>query len=183
MNRVFTGGSMLLASLLLAALPAQSVAQRAAESERVTFPFPKTQAPKFVDDQTGTGHDGALSRWVWTGESIDNWVEALEVVNVRRPDVPPALEDAFRAAITSRQSYCPDATGRVISSDSTSVLYEITTVGCAGRSDEVSLTRVVYGRNQVFSLIYTNKDPVQAYARRADWIKVLSEARVEGGGE
>lgn len=183
MNRATTGGTILLASLMLAALPGQSVAQRAPEPERVTFPYPKAQSPRFVDDQTGTGHDGALSRWVWTGESIDNWVEALEVVNVRRPDVPPALEEAFRSAIASRQSYCPEATGRVITSDSTSVLYEITTVGCAGRSDEISLTRVVYGRNQVFSLIYTNKDPLQAYAKRADWIKVLSEAKVEGGGE
>lgn len=184
MNRAFAAGSVLLAGMMLAALPGQSAAQRAPEPERVTFSFPKDPgSPKFVDDQTGSGQDGALSRWVWTGESIDNWVEALEIVNVRRPDVPPALEDAFRAAIASRQSYCPQATGRVIASDSTSVLYEIATRGCAGRPDEISLTRIVYGRTQVFSLIYTNKEPAQAEAKREEWVKVLTGAKVEGGSE
>lgn len=183
MNRAFAAGSVLLASLLLAAIPQQGVAQAPAGPERVTFPFPKDPGgPKFVDDQSGSREDGALSRWVWNGESIDNWVEALEIVNVRRPDIPPALEEAFRAAVASRQSYCPGSTSRLISSDSTSILYEITTRYCLGHADEISLTRIIRTPTQVFSLIYTNKAPDRADAKRQDWIRVLSEAKIEGGG-
>jgi hypothetical protein len=127
---------------------------------------------------TFTIQDAYLTRFVFTGESIDNWTESLETFNPWRKDFPPNPEEAFNSMVQQRKQKCPDSTPNVISKDNTSVLYEIRTSNCAPHPDEHSINRILYGNTDVFVLIYTNKIKELQVSSREEWIKILSQAKI-----
>ena len=119
-----------------------------------------------------------MLRFVWQGESVDRWSEALEVRSTWRADMPDTPVQAYRDAMQARLQACPETTGRVISRDAGSILYEISTVNCAGRPDELSLTRVIYGAQEVFSVVYNHLASAPP-SDHDEWLKVLAAARVD----
>ncbi len=148
-------------------------------AEHITFSIPKDGQPKHVKDYSIQPGEAYLTRFVWQGESIDNWTEALEVFNTWRRNFPPTVDDAYKKAIDLRKKKCPDSTFNIISQDASSILYEIRTTNCPPNPDENSLTRTIYGNNNVFSLIYTNKTKEMPKEKRDEWTTILSNARIE----
>jgi len=119
-----------------------------------------------------------LTRIVWEGKSIDDWTEALEVFNTWRKKSPPTPEELYNSAIEHRIKVCPESTINVISKNASSMLYEIKTINCPSHPDEHSITRILYGKTNVFSLIYTNKIKDIPKETRDEWIGILSEAKI-----
>ena len=182
-------GSVLLTGVLLtgwAATPAAQAPPAAdQETEYLVLPVQLEAPPAFMEEyslgrkgffrRTERGH---MLRFVWQGESVDRWTEGLEVRSTWRADMPDTPVQAYRDAMQARLQACPETTGRVISRDAGSILYEISTVNCAGQADEQSLTRVLYGAREVFSLVYSHRAPAPP-ADRDEWLKVLAAARVD----
>jgi hypothetical protein len=147
--------------------------------ETVTFPPPGEAGPKFVKTFVVVPRQVELTRWVWDGASIDDWTEALEIVNSLRRNSPPTPAEAVRTLVDLRVARCPGATSRVLHQDESSVLYEVVTIDCPPHPDEHSINRLIYGPREVFSLIYTNKVNPLPLATRERWIDVLSRAALE----
>ncbi len=126
--------------------------------------------------------DAYVSRFVWEGESIDNWTEALEICNTWRKNLPPTPEGAYHLVMDIRKRMCPESTFSVINREASSMLYEIKTINCPAHPDEYSITRVLYGKSNVFSLIYTNKTKDLPRESREEWINILSGAIIKTGG-
>jgi hypothetical protein len=148
--------------------------------ETVTFPRPGEVGPKFVQTFAVVPRQVEVTRWVWEGESIDDWTEALEVVNTLRRNSPPSPAEAVQTLVDLRLARCPGATSRVLHQDESSVLYEVVTIDCPPHPDEHSINRLIYGPKEVFNLIYTNKVNPLPLATRERWIDVLSRATLQG---
>ncbi len=144
------------------------------EVETLSFTGPKMHkyAKRF------TLKEAYLTRLVWEGKSIDDWSEALEILNIWRKNYPPTPEEAYNFLIKDRKKLCPESTIKVISKNSSSILYEIKTVNCPPHHDENSITRILYGNTNVFILIYTKKTKDILKETREEWIKLLSEASI-----
>lgn len=117
-----------------------------------------------------------LTRLVFEGQSIDDWTEAFEIFNTWKKNYPKSPEDAYKQQLEMRKKMCTEASFHVISQDNNSILYEINTVNCPPNPDEHSITRLLYGRTNVFSLIYTNKTKDLSEEIRGKWVSILSEA-------
>ena len=153
--------------------------KQAQAGERLNFNFPTDLGvPKFSKKFTIKPKEMYLTRLVLEGDSIDNWTEALEIVNTWRKNYPPTIDNAYQETFEGRIKQCPESAFSVISKDSSSILYEIKTVNCQPNPDENSLTRMLYGNSDVFVLIYTNKVKETSKERRDGWIKALSEAKI-----
>ena len=123
-----------------------------------------------------------LTRFVYEGQSIEDWTEALEMFNTWKKNFPKSPEDAYKQQLEMRKKRCPEASFHVISQDNNSILYEINTVNCPPNPDEHSITRLLYGSTNVFSLIYTNKTKDLSEEIRERWVSILSEAYITTEG-
>lgn len=134
---------------------------------------------KYVKSFTITPQEAYLTRFVYEGESIDNWTEGLELFNTWKRNFPSTPEKAYNMLIDKRKKMCPEAKANVISQDNNSILYEVITINCPPHPDENSLNRILYGNTNVFHFIYTNKVRTLPTETRDDWIRVLSEAVIK----
>jgi hypothetical protein len=147
--------------------------------ETVTFPRPGEVGPKFIETFVIVPRQVELTRWVWDGASIDDWTEALEIVNTLRRNSPSSPAEAVQTLVDLRMARCPGAMSRVLHQDEFSVLYEMVTIDCPPHPNEHSINRLIYGPREVFNLIYTNKVNPLPLATRERWIDVLSRAALE----
>lgn len=172
-------GKRMLPFLMLFAGVLNGCATMGGPAEHITFSMPKDPQAKHVKEFTIQPREVYLTRFVMQGESIDNWTEALEVLNTWRKNYPATIDDAYKKAVDLRKKTCPESTFNVVSQDPNSILYEIKTVNCPPNLDENSLTRTLYGTRNVFILIYTNKTKEMPKEKRDEWIAILSGAKIE----
>jgi len=152
--------------------------KQAQAGERINFKFPTDLGMPKYSKEFRIEPEGRLTRLVLEGDSIDNWTEALEIINTWRKNYPPTIDNAYQIHIEGLQKSCPESTVSVISKDSGSILFERKTVNCQPRPDENALTRILYGNSDVFLLVYTNKVKELPKEKRDGWIKALSEAKI-----
>lgn len=152
--------------------------------ENLNFSMPKDSSGEvrqhkyFKEFDFGNAY---LMRFVFEGQSIDDWSEAMEVINTWKKNFPKSPEEAYKQVLEKRKKMCPEASFHVISQDNNSILYEIKTVNCPPHPDEHSITRLLYGRTDVFNLIYTNKTKDLPKETREEWIRILSDAWIRTG--
>lgn len=161
MRRVLTG--VCLAGVTLAA----------AASAQIRFGLPAGTAPVSIKEY----EDGPvlLTRFVLEGESQDAWTAALEVLEFSRKGQPGNATEWFEAYRASGDEHCPGATWTVVQQDKNSVLYERETGECDGNAPQHSLSRVLYGKKQVFLLIFTTHGGLSTEDRDL-WITTLGNA-------
>lgn len=147
--------------------------------EWLGFSLPKEKDVKFK--KSFNSRNAYLTRFVWEGQAIDNWTEVLEVFNAWRGNYPSAIEDLYKLSIDTRNKKCPDSIFNVINQDPNSILYEIKTINCPPNPDEHSITKLLYGRDNFFELIYTNKTKDLSKETREEWVRILSEAAIKTG--
>jgi len=152
--------------------------------ENVSFKPPKDwpkdgKYAKFVNSFTIGQGEAYLTRFVYEGESIDNWTEGFEIFNTWKKNFPPTPERAYNMLIKKRRNMCPEAKSNILNQDNNSILYEIVTINCPPHPDENSIIRILYGNTNLFQLTYTNKVRTLPLEKRDDWIRVLSEATIK----
>ncbi len=143
---------------------------------RESIRFSAKMTPKFVKGFPGQTVE--LTRFVLEGKSIDEWTEALETINALRAAYPPTLETFYNKNMELRKKTCPDSAFNIISQDPNSILYELRTKNCSFFPDQHSLTRVMYGKTNVWVLIYTNTVAELPTDKREEWIRYLSQANL-----
>jgi len=152
---------------------------QASGPERAEFDLPINKEIKNVGEFTLVKNKVYLNRFVFEGKSPDDWTEALDVINSWRRDSPKTPEGLYNSSRDSRIKNCPESTFDIIDTNPKSIFWETKTVNCTPHPDENSLTRILYGKKQVFTLIYTNKIKDIPKETRDEWMKILSKAKVK----
>jgi hypothetical protein len=144
-----------------------------ATSAQIRFGLPTGKAPVSIKEyEEGPA---LLTRFVLEGESQEAWTSALEVMELSKKGQPESAADWFAAYRASGDEHCPGATWAVVQQDKNSVLYERMTGECDGNPPQHSLSRVLYGKKQVFLLIFTTSGELSSEDRDL-WITTLGKA-------
>jgi hypothetical protein len=142
--------------------------------ENLKFSIP-TQ-PLFVKEVKEAGL--YVQRFVIEGESIDQWTEAVEILNFLKKNLPQNPELMYASLKEKREKCCPDTVTNIIEKDESSILYEMKTSNCPPNPDEHSITKILYGKINVFTLIYTAKVKELDAAKRDLCLNDLSSAYI-----
>jgi len=148
-------------------------------AEHLMYKMPEGKKPKLVKEFTIKPRESYLHLFVLEGEKIDNWAEALQVINTWRKNYPPTSEEAYNIFTEKGKKGCQNYTFNLISKDNNSVLYETLKYNCPPEPDQNSINRILYGNKDVFHLIYTNKVRNLPKETRDEWIRILTEAYIE----
>ncbi len=117
-----------------------------------------------------------LTRYVVEGTSADAWTEALELLNTWRDDQPRKVAGWYARFREFSDAKCPSQ-WTVIAEDKTSLTFERVTGTCAEHEAQQALYRVLYGKEQVFTLIATRKGGMDEVTR-ANWLTLLATAKI-----
>jgi hypothetical protein len=122
-----------------------------------------------------------LTEFVRKGQTATRWTELYTVLNFSRRgmEFPPEAGAMVEGLRRSRLDRCPRAAWTVLRSGPDDVLYEVKTRGCAELPDQHELGRVLYGKWNIFHLIYQARGRELAADRRAAWLDALSQARIK----
>jgi hypothetical protein len=143
---------------------------------KFSLTFPTKPEPLLVKEMKEPGL--YVQRFVIEGESIDKWTEAVEVFNYLRKNLPQNPELMYASLKEMREKRCPDTVTNIIEKDESSILYEMKTSNCSPNLDEHSITKILYGKINVFTLIYTAKVKELDAAKRDHWLNNLSSAYI-----
>lgn len=140
---------------------------------QIRFGLPAGKAPVSIKEY----EDGPvlLTRFVLEGESQDAWTSALEVVEFSKKGQPGSAVEWFDAYRANGDEHCPDGVWTIMQQDKNSVLYERETGECDGNAPQHSLSRVLYGKKQVFLLIFTTSSELSTEDRDL-WVTTLGNA-------
>ena len=127
--------------------------------------YTENRAPQYV-----------LTRFVVNGASATAWQEAFEVLNTMRRDEPRKPKQWLERLRKERDAACPGE-WHIIAEDDRSLTFERRTPDCPPHAAQTALYRVIYGPQQVFTLIATVKVDIPAESRTA-WLEVLASADV-----
>lgn len=142
--------------------------------ESVRFAMPSGVEPKFVQDYNyGIAF---ITRFVLQGNSIDDWTEAFEIVNAKKENYPDSPMEAYHKRVETRKKRCQEADFTIINQTPVSITYEVNSKKCPPLPDEQSINRVLYGKTNVFILIYTSRLPELMQKNHDSWLGTLSNA-------
>lgn len=140
--------------------------------ERITNPVPKGVKIKFHKDfDYGYVY---IRRFVIQGESVDEWSEAFEIINAYKILYPKTPQEYYKSMLEDRKKICSNVDASIIDQTPDSIIYEINSKNCLPFSDEHSLTKVLYGNTNIFTIIYTIKSPNITQETREAWLRSLS---------
>jgi hypothetical protein len=144
--------------------------------EKLIYVLPSGMEPKFVQDYDyGSVY---MIRFVMQGNSIDDWTEVFEVVNAMKSNYPKNPLEMYNQTVEKRKMRCQNAECSIINQTPESIIYEIKTKKCPPFPDEYSINRVLYGKTNVFLLIYTSRKPELLQKTRDEWMGILSKAHI-----
>ncbi len=129
----------------------------------------------YVEDKTPTY---VLQRFAidGTSASTSDWTEALEVLNTMRKAEPPTPA-AWYARLQSQGAHCPSQWTMIVQ-DKQSITVQRDSQACPQQPVQTGLYRVIYGKKQVFAMIYTNKRSMTA-EKRAQVLAMMASATIE----
>jgi hypothetical protein len=131
--------------------------------------------PKFV--KSTTEGQVLITRFVLEGSSADEWTEALEVLQYPKKSSPPTSSDMFEQLKALRSRECSSTTYEMFEQTKESMLWESRSTGChAPFPDQHAITRLIYGKSQVTTLIFTIAGKMQPETRD-EWTKLLAQAK------
>lgn len=117
-----------------------------------------------------------LTRFVLDGESGDDWVEALEILNTMRDKEPQTPALWYERFMKEGQAHCASAWSK-IDETADSITFERVSDDCPPHGAQHAIYKVMYSDKQVFTLIATRKGEMDAETR-GGWLAVMESASV-----
>jgi hypothetical protein len=148
------------------------------EIESTSFALDLQQPGKWAAAYRTRNPNTAQLQFVPRGETSNKWTELLTIKSFLKtlfPTVERALEIVRRDTLAG----CPTAAWNVVEQTTDAAIFELSSVGCKGSSDEYQLGRFVQGAENIYVLSYTRKGMSLAGEERNRWIDVLEQSRVE----
>jgi hypothetical protein len=124
----------------------------------------------------------AILEFVREGDDINSWKELVTIQSFgksRGYRSPLETLDELKAL---REKECPGVTQwNVIDKAERSILFEWHVTGCLGWPEQHEVSRILYGKRNVFVLHYAAKVHELTPDTRAEWIKRFAAASIESG--
>jgi len=117
-----------------------------------------------------------MQRLVVDGRSATDWKEAVELVNVRRDSEARSPVDWYQRFQKHGNAGCP-STWTLIAQDKKSVTFQRDSAACPPHEAQTGFYRVLYGKQDVFTLIATYKGTVPE-AKRREMLAMLASATI-----
>jgi hypothetical protein len=106
------------------------------------------------------------------------WTELFEYQNAPRPIV--STKQFFARLGDEVVSECPTATFTLIKADRSDLMFQTKSGGCARFGDQDEIERFIFGKSNLFHLMYTARTRVMTPKQRDDAIRLLSSFRLGG---
>ena len=104
--------------------------------------------------------------------SENNRNDMLELMNTDRKKFPAGtVKEAQAQLLKIRLDSCPDTRSEIIEQDTNSIIYEMFTDSCRNIQNDYSLTRILYGENQVFIIIFSRQVEEISDQQKNEWLK------------
>lgn len=121
----------------------------------------------------------AFEEFVPKGESIENWTRLFTIQTLARtkssPDDPIRMMTGLKGLMEKR---CPNLFWKVISESNHDILYEYHFDNCPGQPSQHEISRILYGKWNIWRISYTQKGPPINEIERLKWIEALSEPKI-----
>jgi hypothetical protein len=188
-----------LGYLALVAIAGCASASGGASKSKESLAFPESTvgagAPRFLrGDAADVAASAGPNDWIliaeqeesanWVvrvythkGQTAANWTEQITYMNTGKPVDPPADFASLQHANLLKK--CPSASWSVVSVSDSEVLYESKVTGCASMTDQDSITRAIYGSENLFIVSYVAKVKDLAPEKRAEAYRLLSEFQLK----
>lgn len=96
-----------------------------------------------------------------TNENTVNWTELIEYHNVRKSITFPTMESMVAQIKATWAEHCKTATQKVVEQHENDILFQITLADCSDKPDQIRITRLFYGRWNIFRLTYIGRNTTQ----------------------
>jgi hypothetical protein len=145
-------------------------------TEHLSFNIENYDQWKFLkEDDAGVIY---MMSFIPKEQTADNWRQMLESINVRRKDYPNTPREAQQKLTNLRLQSCPETSIETIEEDKNSVTYSMKSINCPIHENPYQLTRILYGADSVFILMYTQKGGEISLETRDQWLKSLNSAKI-----
>jgi hypothetical protein len=144
--------------------PLEALTQALMKNERQEAMYVEDRAPVYV-----------LQRFITDGKSASEWAEAVEVLNTMRRAEPKSPAEWYRR-FQQKGLDCP-SNWTLIAQDKKSVTFRRDSQACPPQPAQSGFYRVVYGKQQVFVLMVTNKGAVSE-EKRKQILTMLASAEI-----
>jgi len=112
------------------------------------------------------------------GQTAENWQSMLEMVNASRNSYPKTVREAQKKLLDLRLKTCPDTNLEMIDEDKASIIFVMNSLNCPFPENRYQLTKILYGKKNVYILIFTQKSDATSQETRDQWIMVLKNASI-----
>lgn len=161
-----------VASIILLSLPAFSLAKT---QERLHLRV--TSKPKFTDYSSDEKHTDTFL--VFEGASLDEWTTSLEILDYGKTGSFKGPDQDHANLVRLRGDHCKSVQDSVLAQDDRSLLYELSSRDCSASDPQHQVSKILYGRDNVFFLIFTHKTGAFPDSTCDAWIPVLKDASIE----
>lgn len=144
--------------------PFQALTEALAKGQRQDAMHIEDRTPVYV-----------LQRFVIEGKSATDWTDALEVLNTMRK-AEPKTPAGWYERLQKQGASCP-SNWTLIAQAKDSITFQRDSAACSTQPAQTGLYRVLYGRQQVFTLIFTSKAPV-SQEKRQQVLAMLESAAI-----
>ena len=135
------------------------------------------------------GHEASdqnqiIIEFVRPGEKIDSWTELFTTQTLRKPATPDRIDVMVARIVADTWKACPSVVQNVIAqafptaTEEASIIYEWKVTKCPPHADQHGVGKFIYGKFNIFHLVYVAKTEKLAPEKREKWIKELKDARI-----
>ena len=117
-----------------------------------------------------------LTRFVIEGESADDWIEALEILNTNRKQEPKDVGMWYERFKAQGEETCPSE-WRMLEQSKKALLFERLSHDCDPFEAQHAIYNVLYGKRDVFVFIATRKGEM-ATETRDGLLKLLRSVKI-----
>jgi hypothetical protein len=154
----------------------QGCAATSKPTEHISFNIENYDQWKVLNEED---HDRVfILTFVPKEQTADNWKSMLESINVRRKDYPNTPREAQQKLENLRLQSCPETSIETIEEDQANVTFMMKSVNCPMHKNPYQLTKILYGEDNVFVLIYTHRGGEITQETKDQWLKSLKSAEI-----
>lgn len=165
---------LVLFSMLLITVP-QKYPAAAQIPTGLLFKIPQGIKPKLLYEYNNM--NTSKHRFIFQGDSANNWTESLEIVSGMitgfQPNTPSML---YLSKINEMKKRCSGAKQFLISSTWNSITYEIIIKNCPTMPDQYCVSKIIYTNMAFYTITYTNRTQNMTQKTRDEWRKTVSYA-------
>jgi hypothetical protein len=113
------------------------------------------------------------------GQTEEDWKSRFEIIQTALKNYPSTVQEAQVSLLKARQEYCPETQSEIIEQDKKSIIFDMSTRNCPSFIDQYQLTKILYGKKDVYIMIFTNRGESEPPSQKDEWLKTIRAAKIQ----